>query len=127
MKSQFLRFLVGGGINTAVTYVLFLVLASFMRTTVAYTVTYVFGIALSYAINVLLVFRRRPSVATAAAYPAVYVLQYMYGVLMLSLLIDRFGISKQVAMLVVIVTSIPLTFAATRLLLRRRDNHRDAA
>ncbi|ARP84092.1 hypothetical protein CAL12_26935 [Bordetella genomosp. 8] len=125
MKSQFLRFLVGGGINTAVTYVLFLALASFMRTSVAYTITYVFGIALSYAINILLVFRRRPSVATAAMYPAVYGLQYLYGLLMLSFLIDRVGMTKQVAMLVVIVTSIPLTFAATRLLLRKRDNHRD--
>jgi putative flippase GtrA len=120
MSSEFIRFLIGGGINTAVTYALFLALSSVTRTTVAYSITYIVGIGLSYAINVSMVFRRRPSLATAVVYPAVYGVQYLYGLLVLSILIDRYGVSKQVAMLVVIVTSIPLTFVLTRLLLRAR-------
>jgi putative flippase GtrA len=120
MKSQFVRFVLGGGINTLLTYGLFLLLSSAMSVPVAYTITYVVGIALAYAINLMLVFKSRPSFRTAAAFPAIYGVQYLYGLCLISLLIDRLGMSRQVAMLVVIITSIPLTFVLTRLLLQKR-------
>ena len=125
MKSQFLRFLVGGAINTALTYTIFIVLSWFMHAVLAYTITYVIGIAISYAINVWLVFKRRPSVATAAAYPVVYLVQYLFGLGALTVLM-KWGVTHEVAMLVVIVMSIPLTFVLTRTLLRGRPGPRAA-
>lgn len=120
MKSQLIRFLLGGGINTIVTYLLFLVLSSFMHHTAAYSIVYLLGIAFSYVINVRLVFRSAASVRTAVAYPLIYGVQYVYGLVVLSLLIDRIGLPREIAMLMVIGTSVPLTFLLTRALLKAR-------
>jgi putative flippase GtrA len=121
MKSQFIRFLLGGGINTAVTYVLFLVLSEFMHHAVAYSIVYITGIVLSYVINARLVFRSAPSARTIVAYPLIYGVQYVYGLAALSLLIDRLALPREIAMLIVIGTSVPLTFVSTRALLRARE------
>jgi putative flippase GtrA len=122
MKSQFVRFLLGGGINTAVTYVLFLVLSSFVHHAVAYSIVYLIGIGLSYAINVRWVFRSHSSARTVVAYPMIYGVQYVYGLAVLSLLIDRLALSSDIAMLIVIGTSVPLTFVLSRALLKARGN-----
>jgi putative flippase GtrA len=121
MKSQFIRFLIGGGVNTAVTYVLFLILSAFIHHTAAYSIVYVVGIALSYVINVKLVFRSAPSARSIVTYPVAYGVQYIYGLAALSLLIDYFSLDHSLAMLIVIGTSVPLTFILTRTLLTTRE------
>jgi putative flippase GtrA len=114
MKSQFLRFLLGGGVNTAITYLLFLALTSVMHYSAAYTITYAVGIVLSYVINTILVFRTKPALVSMISFPALYVVQFLYGLLCLYVLMDIFGIVRQIAMLVVIGTGAPLTFLFAR-------------
>jgi putative flippase GtrA len=117
--STFVRFSGGGLLNTGLTYVLFLRLTSVLPVSVAYTIAYVSGIVLSYFVTVQFVFRSRASVRTVLRFPIVYVVQYLWGLALLSLLVRALGMAPAVAMLVTIATSVPLTFVLTRSMLAR--------
>jgi len=117
MKREFLRFLIGGGINTLATYLLFIALAAEIDQTVAYTITYIAGIALSYFVNAIFVFRKSASIHTALIYPVIYLVQYLLGLVILSLATMYFSIVKEAAMLIAIAANIPTTFLLSRWLL----------
>lgn len=116
----FLRFVVAGAINTAVTMLLFALLIRVLPHLLAYSITYVLGIVLSYALNTGFVFNSRRSWSTALRFPLVYAVQYLYGVLMMWLLIDKLALGPVLSLGIVIATSIPMTFVASRLILSPR-------
>jgi putative flippase GtrA len=111
---EFLRFLVGGAINTVITYVLFLALDRIFHHSLAYTFSFLAGIAIAYALASTFVFRTGFALRSALRFPGVYVVQYVYGLAALWLLIEVAHMPGEIAMLLVIVTSVPLTFLLTR-------------
>lgn len=117
-RSPFLRFIVAGTLNTVITYALFLYASAYLHHIIAYTLVYVVGILLSYMLNTLFVFRTTASWATAALFPLVYVLQYIWGVGLLFLLVDVFDFRSDLSILVVIGSSVFLTYGLTRQVLR---------
>ncbi|MDG0856677.1 GtrA family protein [Roseateles puraquae] len=120
MKSPaFVRFVLAGALNTAATWGLFEVLRHSLPHLLAYSLTYVIGIGIAYVLNTRFVFRTGASLRSALRFPLVYVGQYLYGLAVMWLLVDAGGISPSYALPVVLVTSIPLTFLATRSLMRR--------
>jgi putative flippase GtrA len=114
LQGTFIRFLVAGAINTSVTYVLFLLAAPFLNHLIAYTLAYAFGIAVSYLLNTRFVFRTPARWKTAAAFPLVYAAQYAWGLILLYVLVDLMGYRSQISMLIVIASSVLLTYALTR-------------
>ncbi|GAA3088799.1 GtrA family protein [Streptosporangium carneum] len=116
-RLQFARFLVGGTVNTCTGYGLFLVLSWWLPPSAAYSVTYVFGVAFSYAINTFFVFRTRASVGSAARFPLAYLLSYLVGLALLTALTGA-GLDSRIAMVVVMAVNVPLTFVMTRRVLR---------
>ena len=119
LAGQALRFLVSGAINTGVTYAIYLVLLRYLDYRSAYGVAFLSGIVFSYALNVRFVFRVRPSLRSALLFPLVYVIQYLVGLGVLQLVVERFVVPREYALLASIAVSIPLTFALTRMLLHR--------
>ncbi len=115
LKAEAVRFLIVGGLNTALTYALYLALLPLLDYMVAYTATYVIGIGLAYLLNTRFVFRVRPSMRTALAFPLVYLAQYVVGVIVLNAAIGLFDMPKPYAMLAVIAVTVPLTFLLSRL------------
>lgn len=103
-----------GGINTAVTYVIYLGLLHIISYKIAYTVTYALGIALGYWINARWVFRTKFSVATASLYPFTYFAQYLLGLFLLWFFIDIMGIPKELGPIGVVAGSLPVTYLLTR-------------
>ena len=121
MKSfngEALRFLLAGAFNTAATYVIYLAALQVAPYRVAYSAAYALGIVLGYAVNTIFVFHARWSWKRMLAYPLVYVLQYGVGLLGLTLLVERNWVSKELAPLVVVVATLPLTFLASRYLIK---------
>ena len=112
------RFLVAGGINTLLTYGIFVLLCRHFHHAIAYTIAYLVGIAFSYAMACAYVFRTVVTVRTVLRYPIVYAVQYLYGLVALSLLVDLLGILQPIAMLLIIATTIPLTFVMTQYAMR---------
>lgn len=118
MRNEFIRFLLVGAANTLFSYLLFLLLVSFLSYLPAYSIAYCAGILLSYFLNVRFVFRKRVSLAGFLKFPAVYAIQYALGVFLLWLLVGKGGISPALAMISVIIFTIPVTFLASRFLLK---------
>lgn len=118
MRHEFVRFLLVGVINTLLSYFLYLLLLTFLTYLPAYTVAYCFGIVLSYFFNVFFVFKKRVKLGSFLKFPAVYVIQYVLGVILLWLLVSKIGISPELAMIGAIIFTIPVTFMASRFALK---------
>ena len=118
--SSFLRFLISGGVNTAATYAVYLVLLGVMGYKLAYTVAYVFGIALAFVINRLFVFQTHRGWRSMVLFPFVYLAQYLVSLAVIWAWVERLHLPKQVAPLIAIVITIPLTFVLSRLVFLRR-------
>ena len=118
MRSEFTRFLLVGATNTLFSYLLYLILLKFLPYIVAYTFSYCAGIVLSYFLNVFFVFKKNVSIASFLKFPVVYAIQYALGALVLWLLVGS-GISPTWAMIGVLVVTIPVTFIASRFILKR--------
>jgi putative flippase GtrA len=120
IRSEFFRFLVVGAINTAASYGIYVLVSLVAHYIVAYTVSTVTGIAISYVLNALYVYKTKLSLARAAAYPLVYGVQYGLGVGLLYLMVDQLGVSHYIAPLIIVVATIPVTFLLSRLIVKQR-------
>lgn len=108
------RFLLGGASTTLVSYAAYLVLLAFLPYLAAYWIAYAIGIAWSYFANTLFVFRGRPSLARALAFPLVYAVQLAAGSLLMVVLVGHFGLPAKIAPLLVVALTLPLTYVASR-------------
>ena len=118
LDRPFTRFLLSGGVNTALTYLIYLALIPLMAYSLAYSVSYVAGIVIAYVINTRFVFQARMQVKSALLYPLVYVVQYAASVLLLVLLVETLGVDERLAPILIIVLTIPLTFVLSRLIIK---------
>ena len=114
-----MKFLIAGGLNTLSTLLIYWVLLVVVEYRIAYTASYICGIVVSYLLNNYFVFGTRPNTGTALAYPVIYLVQYLAGIALLWLWVDRWGLPASVGAVVVVVVTLPLTFVLTRLILRR--------
>ena len=114
------RFLAGGAVNTGSTFVLYWLLLLVIDYRIAYAISFVAGIALSYLINTKFVFRTRSSVRKMILFPLVYFITYVAGALVLSFSVSRLGVSPALAPFISICATLPLTFLLSKIVLRDR-------
>ncbi|QOD91384.1 GtrA family protein [Lysobacter sp. CW239] len=113
-----LRFLIGGGFNTAATLILYWLLLRFIHYQGAYLLSYCAGILLSYLLNTCYVFRVRHNWLTFAAFPLVYVVVYALGALTLKIAVDYLHVPDSIGPLASIAVTMPISFLLTRALLQ---------
>lgn len=121
LQGSFARFLVGGASTTLVSYAIYLLALNFLPYLAAYGIAYSVGIAWAYFANTLFVFRRRPSIGRALAFPLTYVVQYLAGSVLLVLLVDTLGVRKAFAPLVVVIAMLPVTYLLSRWIITSRS------
>ncbi|MFJ3521370.1 GtrA family protein [Pseudomonas sp. NPDC090203] len=112
-------FLVGGGLNTALTYVIYLMLNLIVSYQVAYAIAYACGIVFSYLFNSAIVFKITQSWKSFLLYPLVYLAQYIVAAWSLNVLVARVHLDERIAPLAVIVLLIPVTYLLSKLVLSR--------
>jgi putative flippase GtrA len=116
------RYLVVGGANTAVTYAVYLALLPFLAYGTAYTVAFLTGIVIAYALQSRYVFRTRATWQTTLVFPLIYLVPYAAGRIALRLLVESGVASREVALAGVLLVTVPIGFVASRALFRgRRD------
>lgn len=118
MRYEFVRFIIVGVVNTVISYALYLILLAFFNYIFAYSISYCMGILISYFLNAKFVFNKHLSFAGFLKFPIVYLIQYTLGVFVLWLLVENFSVYPEIAMVVTIIVSIPITFLASRFLLK---------
>lgn len=116
LRSHFLRFLLSGGVNTLLTYALYLVLMVFMPYWIAYSISFAAGIVLAYLLNRMFVFRQHRGTLSWIGLPFVYAIQYGASMVLLWLLVEMAGLDARIGPLAVIAVTVPLTYVLTRFL-----------
>lgn len=118
MGAQFARFFIVGGINTALTYGIYLAILWLGATPVyAYSIGYIIGIIVSYVLNLKVTFQRAHSLRKMLFFPLVYVAQYCIGLFALHLFLS-WGVVAEIAGLLILPITVPITFLFTRILLK---------
>lgn len=115
---RWVSFLIGGGLNTLLTYGIYLLLNMYMSYQKSYVIAYVSGIIFSYLFNAHVVFNVKKSWKGLMAYPLVYLLQYALGALLLSLMVEKLGIPEEFAPLLIIVLLLPVTYLLSKTILK---------
>lgn len=113
------RFVVAGALNSALTYLLYLLLLRLLSYLPAYSISYVTGIVLGYLLNAFWVFRGRPSLGSALAYPLLYMANYVLGASLLWLFVEWMKVPQQIAPLLVLCVSVPVMYLSTAAIFRR--------
>jgi putative flippase GtrA len=114
LRSRFFRFLFSGTINTVVSYAVYLGALQFLSYKVSFSLAYVVGVGSSYLLNRVFVFQQHRGLRSVALLPLVYLSQYLFGLLILWVLVDKLSLSEVFAPLLVTVVTIPFTYLLTR-------------
>jgi len=114
INKKFFRFVGMGAANTLLSYGLYISLLQLFSYQIAYSVSYLLGILISYYLNTVFVFKSTFSFSKAFKYPAVYVIQYLLGVMLLVLLVELLNVSTYIAPLAVIIMTLPVTYYLSR-------------
>ncbi|WP_310650362.1 GtrA family protein [Pseudomonas sp. GW101-3H06] len=118
---QWVTFLIGGGLNTLLTYGIYLLLNIYISYQKSYVISYTSGIIFSYLFNAHVVFNVKKSWKGLIAYPLVYLLQYALGALMLGLMVEKLEIPKEIAPLLIIVLLLPVTYLLSKTILKATE------
>lgn len=114
------RFLLSGAVNTAVTYVLYLLLFDALGYRWAYTAAFASGIALAYVLNRMFVFKTHAGWRSVAAMPLIYGLQYALGLAVVEAWVVWLQWPRELAPLAAVAVTVPCTYALSRLAFLRR-------
>lgn len=117
---SFARFLASGAFNTLVTYALYLILLNITSYKASYTITYIFGILLSYILNRHFVFKSTAGSRSILLYPLVYLAQYLVSMGVLWLWIDHLHFNEKAAPLIAIIITIPLTYLLSKAIFTKK-------
>jgi putative flippase GtrA len=117
--AEIARFVLVGATNTVVAYLLYLLFLAFMPYLYAYSISYGVGVGVSYILNSLFVFRQPLSLAKFLQFPVVYVIQYGIGAALLWLLVGRASLAPELAMILVVILTIPVTYLTSRFILKQ--------
>jgi putative flippase GtrA len=111
---EFRRYLLFGVLNTLLTYIIYLMCLRFGSYRVAYTVSFVSGILISYLFNSHFVFKKELRVTKALQFIVVYVVQYFVGLGFLFILIDVAHLSKVFAPVLLVLLIVPTNYCLNR-------------
>lgn len=116
--TEFSRFLIAGATNTLVSYLIYWLLLFALNYNLAFTLTYMIGIAFSYFLQSHFVFRKKLALKKFLAFPSVYIIQYVVSLLLLNLFVAWMNILPEFALAFVIIITIPLTFIMSRTIIK---------
>lgn len=117
MEIKFFRFLLTGGLNTVITYTLYLALLSVFPYTWAYSISYVCGIVFAFVMSRFFVFKEHQGIKSILFFPLVYVAQYALGMLVVWFWVRQISLPEYLAPLAAIILSLPMTYVLTKLVL----------
>lgn len=116
-----IRFLIAGGLNTGLTFVLYWALLLIMSYRPAYAISFAAGIIFSYFVNTRFVFKTTHNLRKLVLFPLVYLFTYCVGAFVLQISIARFNVDPRAAPFISICATLPLTYLLTKLVLTGRN------
>lgn len=120
LSGQGVRFLVAGAANALASYLLYLFFLLALPYPGAYSLSYAAGILISFLLNSLFVFQVPLRWSKLLRFPLVYLVQYLLGIGVLALLVERLGLDPRLGPLAVLLVTLPVSFGLTRWVLKGR-------
>jgi len=120
-SAEAVRFIVGGGVNTLLSYAIYWLLLLWLSYPYAYTVSYVSAIFTGFAINTWLVFRTPWRWRKLAAFPLIQLFNYGLGLGVVSLCVGILNVDARLAPIAATVIVLPVNFLLTRRLMHYRE------
>lgn len=115
---QGLRFLVVGGTNTLITYVLYCLLVFLVPTQLAWTLVYLVGIVMGYVGHSRLVFSSGLRPRRAVGYALLQILMYVLSSVLIAIGMQKLFLGPRVAAAFAIAVTVPISFLLARRILR---------
>jgi putative flippase GtrA len=114
---RWLRFLLGGSINTALSYAIYITFNTILAYQIAYFISYAMGVVFAYWFNASVVFKIPLSWKGLFSYPVVYMVQYLVSAFLLGSLVEFFRMAETLAPLTVTLVILPLTYMMNKMIL----------
>lgn len=114
LPALFLRFVMAGGLNTVITYGVYLLALAFMHYSYAYSLSYALGLIIAYVFNRNFVFKSHRGWRSVVGLPLIYVAQYGIGLGIVWLWVSQLGWYVELAPLAAIALSLPITFILSK-------------
>jgi putative flippase GtrA len=118
------KFLLSGGANTLVTYVLYLWLLNWLPYQISFSIAFSAGIVLAYLLSRYVVFQKSAGRFGPVWVLLIYVFQYALGMLLVTLWVKGLSAPVFLAPLFSTVCSLPVTYCLSRLVFRGQDEPR---
>ena len=118
---EVLLWALGGGINTVITYGLYLALNLVFSYRIAFTASYVIGIVFAYFYNSLVAFKSPLSLKKFLQFPAVYLAQYLLSIGLLEVFVRALNVDERLAPVFVLVIVTPVTYLLSKLILKGKN------
>lgn len=120
MKNSFFRFLLVGGLATALHYCLYCLLQCFIEVNVAYTIGYLLSFVANFYLTAYFTFGRRPSWRRAFGFGGAHAVNYLLHLSLLNLFL-WVGLPSVWAPLPVFAIAVPVNFLLVRFVFRREE------
>lgn len=120
IPSVVIRFLMAGGFNTVITYLIYLMALGHLGYAYAYTLSYVSGLLISYTLNRKFVFQSHRGWLSFVLMPTIYLAQYGLGLFIVWLWVDQLGWRAEPAPLIATACSLPITFLLSKWLFTKK-------
>ena len=117
-RGALLRFLGAGIVNTGLTYAFYLLLLTPLGYALAYSIAFVCGIGISFALNRGIVFKSRSRSWRQALFPLIYLVQFALGLSLVAFWVEGLALPAVFATPFAILFTVPLTFLASRWVFR---------
>jgi len=116
---ELLRFCVVGVIATAIHYGVYLLMLNWVNHNVAYTIGYVLSFCCNYWLSSVFTFKVKMSVRNVVNFAVSHLLNYLFGLLLLNVVIWTGMLAEDMAPLAVFIMVIPFNFIIVRYGLKR--------
>lgn len=117
LSGEVIRFVLGGGINTLLSYAIYWLLLRWLSYPVAYTISYSATIVTGFAINTWFVFRAPWSWRKLAGFPLIQGFNYILGIGTVTICVHYAGVDKLIAPVIATLIVLPVNFMLTRMLI----------
>lgn len=114
LSPLFVRFLISGGLNTAITYGIYLILLQFIPYAISYSLSFASGIGLAYMLNRYFIFGAPRAGARILLFPMIYIIQYFTGLVAVFVWVDQLNWHSALAPLASVAVTVPITYLLTK-------------
>lgn len=119
-KNEAIRFLLAGGANSIITYLVYLALLNVFGYLISFTFSFAAGIVFAFVTYSKFVFYQPHNWKRLPQYSLLYLMQYVIGLALLFFLVTKVALDERIAPIINVIILTPITFLLNRWFIVKR-------